>query len=58
MSPRTKDIACKYHWFREQLIPGEIEGLRTDTKKQQADIFTKGLVKAEFEPKRKMLTGW
>jgi hypothetical protein len=58
MSPRTKHIACKYHWFREHLIPGEIEALRIDTKKQRADIFTKGLVKAEFEPKRKMLIGW
>jgi hypothetical protein len=58
MSPRTKHIACKYHWFREHLIPGEIEVLRIDTKLQKADIFTKGLVKLEFESKRKMLVGW
>ncbi len=43
MTPRTKHITCKYHWFREHLVPGEIEVMRIDTKLQRADIFTKGL---------------
>jgi histone deacetylase 1/2 len=58
MTPRTKSIAVKYHWFRQHLIPGEIEVVRIDTKVQKADIFTKGLAKQEFESKRKMITGW
>jgi hypothetical protein len=58
MTPRTKHIACKYHWFREHLVPGEIEVMRIDTKLQRADIFTKGLPRPEFESKRKMVAGW
>ena len=58
MSPRTKHIAVKYHWFRSKLEPGKIEVLRIDTSKQKADIFTKGLKRTEFESKRKMLVGW
>lgn len=58
MSPRTKHIAVKYHWFRSKLEPGKIEVLRIDTSQQKADIFTKGLKRTEFESKRKMLLGW
>jgi hypothetical protein len=58
MTPRTKHIAIKYHWFREHLVDGEIEMRPIDTKLQKADIFTKGLAKREFEEKRKMVMGW
>ena len=58
MTPRSKHFAVKYHWFREHLIPGQIEMLRIDTNKQKADIFTKGLKKNEYEAKRFMLVGW
>jgi hypothetical protein len=58
MTPRTKSIAVKYHWFRQHLQPGEIEILRIDTDKQKADIFTKGLARKEFESKRRMIVGW
>jgi hypothetical protein len=58
MTPRSKHFAIKYHWFREHLIPGQIEMFRIDTNKQKADIFTKGLKKNEYEAKRFMLVGW
>jgi hypothetical protein len=58
MTPRTKHIAIKYHWFKEHLVDGEIEMRPIDTKLQKADIFTKGLSKREFEEKRKMVMGW
>lgn len=58
MSPRTKHIAVKYHWFKEHLVEGEIEMRPIDTKLQKADIFTKGLPKLDFERKRNMIMGW
>jgi hypothetical protein len=58
MTPRSKHIAVKYHWFREHLVPGEIEMRKIDTKVQRADIFTKGLKRNEFESKRKFIMGW
>ena len=58
MTPRSKHIAVKYHWFRDHLVPGEIEMKRIDTALQKADIFTKGLKRNEFENKRKYIMGW
>jgi hypothetical protein len=58
MTPRSKHIAVKYHWFREHLLPGIIEMKRIDTALQKADIFTKGLKRDEFERKRKFIMGW
>ena len=58
MTPRSKHIAVKYHWFREYLDKLQIEVLSIDTKSQLADIFTKGLVQKEFKSKRKMVCGW
>jgi hypothetical protein len=58
MTPRTKHIGIKYHWFKEHIVEGEIEVRSIDTKVQKADIFTKGLDRREFENKRKMLMGW
>ena len=58
MSPHTKHIAFKYHWFRSHLEKGVIEAKYINTKEQRADIFTKGLTTQEFELKRRMLMGW
>ena len=58
MTPRTKHIAIKYHWFRSKLQPGQIELQKIDTKVQLADIFTKSLPRLELEEKRKLLIGW
>ena len=58
MTPRSKNIAVKYHWFRSKLNFLNVKILKIDTAIQLADIFTKGLVKAEFVRKRKLLCGW
>jgi hypothetical protein len=58
ITPKSKHFAVKYHWFREQLIPGEIEIVRVDTHNQLADVFTKGLSKEKFENLRGSLLGW
>ena len=58
LSPRTKHIGIKYHWFKSKIQVGEIELLPIDTKLQKADIFTKRLVTAEFEHKRNLVLGW
>jgi hypothetical protein len=58
MTPRSKSIAVKYHWFREHLVPGLIEIQAIGTKEQAADIFTKATPQATFEYLRFMLLGW
>ena len=57
MTPRTKHIAVKYHWFKSHLRDG-IEIKKIDTSVQKADIFTTGLKVVEFEKKRFMIMGW
>ena len=59
ISPRTKHIAVKYHFFREAV--GEKKGIhimKIDTTDQIADMFTKGLPVAQFQYLRKKLIGW
>jgi hypothetical protein len=59
MSPRTKHIAVKYHWFRESI--GEKVGIllnKIASEDQKADIFTKGLTLDLFRRTRKLLMGW
>ena len=58
MTPRTRHIAVKYHFFKEHVKPGEIEIVKIDTKAQKADIFTKGLTTDTFESIRLILMGW
>eukprot|EP00733_Pompholyxophrys_punicea_P000483 Pompholyxophrys_punicea_v1_NODE_136_length_3267_cov_3.636364.p3 type:complete len:181 gc:universal NODE_136_length_3267_cov_3.636364:718-176(-) len=58
MTPRTKHIAVKYHWFKSKLQPGQVEFRKIDTKIQKADIFTKGLDIRPFAEKRKLMIGW
>ena len=58
MTPRTKHIAVKYHWFKEHIKEGEIKVRLIDMKIQKADIFTKEITKKEFEEKHKMILGW
>ena len=43
LTPTSKFIATKYHWFRQHVDSGEIDIKRVDSKKQLVDIFTKGL---------------
>jgi hypothetical protein len=59
MTPRTKHIAVKYHFFKDHI--GEEKGIRivkVDTEFQKADIFTKGLPLDDFERIRGLLMGW
>jgi hypothetical protein len=58
MTPRSKHIAVKYHFFRDQVTKGNIQIHKIDTKEQKADIFTKGLVRAIFEVIRHLVMGW
>ena len=58
MTPRSKSIAVKYHWFREHLIPGIIDIIPIASKQQLADIFTKPLTASAFAELRKQLLGW
>ncbi|GFH50753.1 hypothetical protein CTEN210_07229 [Chaetoceros tenuissimus] len=63
LTPRSKAIAVRYHWFRQfgskdQGRDGGIVIKKVDTKNQIADIFTKGLPFLQFSTLRKMLMGW
>ena len=58
MSPRTRHIEIKYHWFREMIKPNEIEISRIDTKHQKVDLFTNSLTRFVFEYQRKLVMGW
>jgi hypothetical protein len=55
---RTKHIAIKYHWFKENIKEGEIEARAIDTKVQKAGLFTKGITTREFQEKHAMIMGW
>jgi hypothetical protein len=58
MTPRSKSIAVKYHWFREHLEPGVIDIKPIASAEQLADIFTKPLAPGPFLHLRKQLLGW
>jgi hypothetical protein len=58
MTPRSKHIAVKYHWFQEHIKPENIEIRKIETSKQIADIFTKALRTDQFQVICKLLMGW
>ena len=58
MTPRTKHIGIKYHWFRQHLGPKTIVPRKVRTENQKADIFTKGLRTELFVKHRRTLMGW
>lgn len=63
MTPRSKHIAVKCHWFLQHVsVDGGNDGgiivKKTDTKEQIADIFTKGLGPTLFAKLREKLMGW
>ena len=58
MTPTSKFIAVKYHWFRQHVENKEIRIQKVDTSLQKADIFTKSLTRQNFVDARKLLCGW
>ena len=62
LTPRSKGIAVKYHWFREHLsIEGRktgIEMIRTPSALNCANILTKPILPELFENERYLLMGF
>jgi len=58
MTPRSKHIGIKYHFFREHVRAGIGRIKYIATEFQIADVFTKGLTVIKFQRLRKMLMGW
>jgi hypothetical protein len=59
LTPRTKHIAIKYHFFKDHI--GKEKGIRIvkiESAYQKADIFSKGLPPEDFEQIRGLLMGW
>eukprot|EP00956_Cyclotella_meneghiniana_P006910 scaffold9329_cov23-Cyclotella_meneghiniana.AAC.1 len=47
-TPRSKHYAIKYHWFREQIGPRNIQLEKVASSEQLGDIFTAGLSTQPF----------
>ena len=58
MTPRSKSLAVKYHWFRSKLSPTSIVIKHVASAENVADIFTKALPFDAFVRHRKTLCGW
>ncbi len=58
MTPRSKHIALRYHYFREEVQKGNIRIEYISTNLQKADILTKGLGDVKFKELRELLVGW
>ena len=59
MTPRSKNIGIKYHWFRDHIKEGSGYTLeRIDSDNQREDVFKKGLTEISFKRIRKFLMGW
>ena len=57
-TPRSKHYAVKYHWFRSEIGPRNIQLVKISTEHQLGDMFTKGLGRIIFERLRNKLMGW
>ena len=57
ITPKSKHIAVKYHWFRE-LVGKSFNIKKIASEEQLADIFTKGLQGKAFTSLRFKLCGW
>ena len=60
MTPRSKHIGVKYHFFRRfaEGANAVLKIVKIGTEEQKADIFTKGLQGDSFLSIRKLLCGW
>lgn len=50
LTPRSKHITVKDHFFRETFSSGEIEIERVDSSDNIADTFNWGLDRVKFQP--------
>ena len=57
MTPTSKHIAVKYHWFRQQ-VGKEFLIQKIESENQKANIFTKGLQGELFVSISKLVCGW
>ena len=57
ITPTSKHIAVKYHWFRQN-VGKEFVIWKIMSENQKAEIFTKGLQGQIFVRIRKLLCGW
>ena len=57
ITPKSKHIAVKYHWFRQH-VGKEFVIRKIESKNQKADISTKGLQGHKFVRIGKLLCGW
>ena len=51
---RSKHIAIKYHFIREQVGKGTVKLVYCPSKEMIADMLTKGLPRVQFQKLRKM----
>ena len=58
LTPRSKSIAVKYHWFREHLKSDSIVMKSIDSAHNRANILTKPLAWRDFIMERKMTMGF
>ena len=58
MTPRSKSLAVKHHWFRSRLSPSTILVKHVGSDDNVADIFTKALAFEPFARHRRTLCGW
>ena len=58
MTPRSRHIAVKYHFFRDAIQQGIAHVVPIQTQEQIADIFTKGIPTQQFVYLRNKLMGW
>ena len=57
MTPSSKHIAVRYHWFRQH-VGKEFVIRKIESENQKADIFTKGLQGQIFVRNRKLICSW
>jgi hypothetical protein len=58
MTPRSKAIAVRYHWFRQYLHPNRIVMAPIASKDNPSNILTKALDRTQFEAERRMILNW
>jgi hypothetical protein len=58
MTPRSKAIAVRYHWFRQYLHPDRIVMSQIPSKNNPSNILTKALNRVQFTAERRMILNW